>query len=223
MDQNDTQQVIVSGKTVLGVEFGSTRIKAVLIGEDRMPIATGSHEWENRHENGVWTYSLEDVWNGLQTSFGNLSKEVLETDLEGEPAFVAFLGDDPLDQDRVLRVVLEAHRLLRVADDPHRCIEARRIPGDVLVVVLRAIGIMPARNAALKSVVEVVQMPPPNAPVTVIFPPSISLPGPLPGSSRRSPTTFQKSNVPPAGTTVPSIFVAGASMFPPKWLLTMTR
>ncbi len=87
----------------------------------------------------------------------------------------------------------------------------------------RASGTMPARNAALNSVVEVVQMPPPNAPVTVIFPPSIALPGPSPGSLRRSPTTFQKSKIVPAGTTVPLIFVAGASMFPPQWLLTMTK
>ncbi|MEO8357035.1 MAG: FGGY-family carbohydrate kinase [Chloroflexota bacterium] len=78
MDRNDTQKVIESGKIVLGVEFGSTRIKAVLIGEDHTPIASGSHEWENRHENGVWTYSLEDVWTGLQESYRNLSKEVLE-------------------------------------------------------------------------------------------------------------------------------------------------
>ena len=87
----------------------------------------------------------------------------------------------------------------------------------------RAIGTMPARKAALNSVVEVVQMPPPNAPVTVIFPPSIALPGPSPGSLCRSPTTFQKSKTVPAGTTVPLIFVAGASMFPPQWLLTMTK
>jgi sugar (pentulose or hexulose) kinase len=78
MDRNDTQKAIESGKTVLGVEFGSTRIKAVLIGEDHMPIASGSHEWENRHENGVWTYGLEDVWTGLQESYRNLRKEVLE-------------------------------------------------------------------------------------------------------------------------------------------------
>lgn len=78
MNQNDTQKAIESGKTVLGIELGSTRIKAVLIGEDHMPIASGSHEWENRHESGVWTYSLEDVWTGLQESYRNLSKEVLE-------------------------------------------------------------------------------------------------------------------------------------------------
>ncbi len=78
MDRNDRQKAIESGKTLLGVELGSTRIKAVLISEDHMPIASGSHEWENRHENGVWTYSLEDVWTGLQESYRNLSKEVLE-------------------------------------------------------------------------------------------------------------------------------------------------
>lgn len=78
MNQNDTQKAVESGKTVLGIEFGSTRIKAVLIGEDHLSIASGSHEWENRHENGVWTYSLEDVWTGLQESYKNLTKEVLE-------------------------------------------------------------------------------------------------------------------------------------------------
>jgi sugar (pentulose or hexulose) kinase len=74
----NTQKAIESGKTVLGIEFGSTRIKAVLIGEDHKPIASGSYEWENRYENGVWTYSLEDVWAGLQESYRKLSSEVLE-------------------------------------------------------------------------------------------------------------------------------------------------
>lgn len=78
MNRNDTQKTIESGKTVLGIEFGSTRIKAVLIGEDHMPIASGSHEWENRYENDAWTYRLEDVWSGLQDSFQKLSKEVSE-------------------------------------------------------------------------------------------------------------------------------------------------
>jgi sugar (pentulose or hexulose) kinase len=78
MDQKEIRKAIESGKTVLGIEFGSTRIKAVLIGEDNMPIASGSHDWENRYENGVWTYSLEDVWAGLQDSFLKLNSEVLE-------------------------------------------------------------------------------------------------------------------------------------------------
>ncbi len=73
MDQKDIQKAIESGKTVLGIEFGSTRIKAVLIGEDHQPLASGSHDWENRYENGVWTYSLEDVWTGLQDCYRNLA------------------------------------------------------------------------------------------------------------------------------------------------------
>jgi sugar (pentulose or hexulose) kinase len=76
MDRNEIQKAIESGKTVLGIELGSTRIKAVLIAEDHAPIASGSYEWENRYENGVWTYSLDDVWKGLQESFQNLSKDV---------------------------------------------------------------------------------------------------------------------------------------------------
>ncbi|NTU65266.1 MAG: ATPase, partial [Chloroflexi bacterium] len=78
MNHNDTQKAIESGKTALGIEFGSTRIKAVLIGEDHAPIASGGYEWENQYENGVWTYHLEDVWTGLQESYRNLSNEVLE-------------------------------------------------------------------------------------------------------------------------------------------------
>jgi sugar (pentulose or hexulose) kinase len=49
-----------------------------LIGEDHAPIASGSHEWENRYENGIWTYSLEDIWTGLQESYRKLSNEVFE-------------------------------------------------------------------------------------------------------------------------------------------------
>ena len=78
MNQDETLLAIQGGKTTLGVEFGSTRIKAVLIGEDHAPIASGSHEWENRYENGVWTYHLEDVWTGLQESYRRLSAEVRE-------------------------------------------------------------------------------------------------------------------------------------------------
>ncbi len=78
MDQKDTQKAIESGNTALGVEFGSTRIKAVLIGEDHAPIASGSYDWENRYENGIWTYHLEDVWTGLQECYRKLSSEVQE-------------------------------------------------------------------------------------------------------------------------------------------------
>ena len=78
MNQSDILKTIENGKTVLGIEFGSTRIKAVLIGPDHAPLASGSHEWENRYENGVWTYSLEDIWTGLQASYRQLKDEVAE-------------------------------------------------------------------------------------------------------------------------------------------------
>jgi len=76
MHLTDAQKAIESGKTFLGIELGSTRIKAVLIGADHAPLASGSYEWENRYENGVWTYSLEDVWSGLQESYRSLRAEV---------------------------------------------------------------------------------------------------------------------------------------------------
>lgn len=69
---------IAAGKTALGIEFGSTRIKAVLIGEDFKPIAQGSHEWENQLEHGLWTYSLASIWEGLQESYQALAAEVKE-------------------------------------------------------------------------------------------------------------------------------------------------
>src|SRR5512135_855368 len=69
---------IESGRNALGIEFGSTRIKAVLIGADHAPIASGSYEWENRYESGIWTYSLEEVWTGLQECYRQLGNEVLE-------------------------------------------------------------------------------------------------------------------------------------------------
>ena len=65
-----------SGKTALGIEFGSTRIKAVLVGEDNKPIAQGAHDWENRLENGIWTYTLDDIWNGLQDCYAKMAKDV---------------------------------------------------------------------------------------------------------------------------------------------------
>ena len=76
MDQNDIRKAIENGQTVLGIEFGSTRIKAVLIGEDHSLIASGSYDWENQYENGIWTYSLDEIWKGLQESYRKLSSEV---------------------------------------------------------------------------------------------------------------------------------------------------
>ena len=63
-------------KTVLGIELGSTRIKAVLIDERHIPIASGDYEWENQLVNGVWTYSMDMVHTGLQTCFANLKADV---------------------------------------------------------------------------------------------------------------------------------------------------
>ena len=67
---------IRKGRTALGIEFGSTRIKAVLIGEDFSPLAMGSHSWENRLCDGIWTYSLEDIQEGLQDCYGDLAAQV---------------------------------------------------------------------------------------------------------------------------------------------------
>lgn len=72
------KKMIAEGRTSLGMEFGSTRIKAVLVGEDNVPVASGAHDWENRLENGVWTYTLEDIWSGLQDCYASLAEEVRE-------------------------------------------------------------------------------------------------------------------------------------------------
>ncbi|MCD8105795.1 MAG: ATPase, partial [Lachnospiraceae bacterium] len=79
------KETIESGKAVLGLEFGSTRIKAVLVDETNQPIASGSHEWENQLVNGVWTYSLDAVWEGLQDCYSDLAADVkkqYDTDIE---------------------------------------------------------------------------------------------------------------------------------------------
>lgn len=72
----DVKKQIEDGRTVLGIEFGSTRIKAILVAEDNAPIASGAHDWENRLENGIWTYSLDDIWNGLQDCYRDLAEDV---------------------------------------------------------------------------------------------------------------------------------------------------
>ena len=74
----DAKTAILEQKTALGIEFGSTRIKAVLIGADNAPIASGDHEWENRYDNGVWTYTLEDIWTGLQDAYAKMAADVKE-------------------------------------------------------------------------------------------------------------------------------------------------
>ncbi len=85
MDKNSSNgltmnpiDIFNAGELTLGIEFGSTRIKAVLIGSDHAPIASGSYEWENRLENGIWTYSLDAVWAGLQACYQQVSQAVFE-------------------------------------------------------------------------------------------------------------------------------------------------
>lgn len=68
----------LSGAETLGIELGSTRIKAVLIDENCTPVASGSHNWENKMENGYWTYSLDDVWQGIRDAYNKLNEEVFE-------------------------------------------------------------------------------------------------------------------------------------------------
>ena len=70
------KQIIEAGKAILGIEFGSTRIKAVLIDQENKLIAQGAHEWENQFVDGLWTYSIDAVWNGLQDCYANLCAEV---------------------------------------------------------------------------------------------------------------------------------------------------
>ena len=69
---------ITQGRTALGIELGSTRIKAVLIGPDYAPLASGGFDWENRLVDGIWTYDLDDVWKGVQASFRSLAAQVRE-------------------------------------------------------------------------------------------------------------------------------------------------
>ena len=73
---SDAKRAIEEGRAVLGIEFGSTRIKGVLIDETHQPIAMGTYDWENRLENGIWTYSMEDIHKGLQGTYASLLKDV---------------------------------------------------------------------------------------------------------------------------------------------------
>ncbi|WP_319415371.1 FGGY-family carbohydrate kinase [Marispirochaeta aestuarii] len=72
MQKMDPRTVIADGDGILGIELGSTRIKATLISPDAAPIAHGSYTWENRFENGVWTYDMDDVHTGLSACYRDL-------------------------------------------------------------------------------------------------------------------------------------------------------
>ena len=89
MGVNEAKNSIKNNKTALGIEFGSTRIKAVLVDENNMPIASGSYDWENRLENGIWTYHLDMIWRGLKECYRSLREEVgsrYGVELEGTKA-----------------------------------------------------------------------------------------------------------------------------------------
>ena len=90
MGAAEAKAAIIANKTALGIEFGSTRIKAVLVDDKNQPIASGAHEWENRYENGVWTYSLDDIWTGIQDCYQDMAKDVkakYDIELESVGAF----------------------------------------------------------------------------------------------------------------------------------------
>lgn len=72
----DPREAISAGDTALGIEFGSTRIKAVLIGPDYTPLATGSHDWENQFVDRVWTYSTDAIWDGVRNCYAALAADV---------------------------------------------------------------------------------------------------------------------------------------------------
>ena len=76
-------------RTVLGIELGTTRIKAVLLDENHVPVASGSHVWENRLENGIWTYSLEDIVGGVQSCYADLRADIRKRTGEDPTTFGA--------------------------------------------------------------------------------------------------------------------------------------
>ncbi|HOQ62979.1 MAG TPA: FGGY family carbohydrate kinase, partial [Clostridia bacterium] len=78
MNREQTISCIRQGQAALGIELGSTRIKAVLIDREHKPIATGSHRWENQFVDGVWTYPLEEVMPGVQAAYGALARSISE-------------------------------------------------------------------------------------------------------------------------------------------------
>lgn len=76
LHMGNAKERIESGKAVLGIEFGSTRIKAVLVDETHQPIASGAHDWENQLVDGIWTYSLDMIWDGLRDCYRKMTQDV---------------------------------------------------------------------------------------------------------------------------------------------------
>ena len=89
MGKSNFAEQIRNKETYIGIEFGSTRIKAVLTGADHTPIASGSYDWENQYEDGIWTYHLDMIWRGLKECYRSLREEVgsrYGVELEGTKA-----------------------------------------------------------------------------------------------------------------------------------------
>lgn len=78
MDDSRIAQAVTQGDVALGIELGSTRIKAVLVDRGFHTVAAGSYTWENALEDGIWTYPLEQVWDGVQASYRELREAVHE-------------------------------------------------------------------------------------------------------------------------------------------------
>ena len=116
MENEQCKSAIENRKTALGIEFGSTRIKAILVGEDNAPIASGSHDWENRLENNIWTYSLDDIWTGLKDSYRKMAEDVkskygIELETIGAIGFSAMMhGYMAFDKDGELLVPFRTWR-----------------------------------------------------------------------------------------------------------------
>ena len=112
----EIKNMIESGKTALGIELGSTRIKAVLTDANNNPIASGNYDWENRLTDGIWTYTLEDIWTGIKTSYKNMAEDVKEkygTDITtiGAIGFSAMMhGYMAFDKDKNLLVPFRTWR-----------------------------------------------------------------------------------------------------------------
>jgi len=76
LNQSSAAELIRAGEAILGIEFGSTRIKASLITPNATPLASGTHVWENQLKDGVWTYDIEAVWAGVAACFASLAENV---------------------------------------------------------------------------------------------------------------------------------------------------
>ena len=107
---------IKNGTAILGIEFGSTRIKSVLIGRDHQVLASGSHEWENDYVDGIWTYSEDAIIHGFQASYADLKKNVKDlygvtlTRLAAAGVSAMMHGYLPFDQDMNLLVPFRTWR-----------------------------------------------------------------------------------------------------------------